>query len=554
MQILPKSISGSSTCRKRDRTGRHLRALGLSSLAVLLASMLSVETPFGIASAEAKDDAPKMGVILSNLPPRNSKTYKYLRDVAGATGGEMLPMSKSEMWMIDPGRIDMVMHVIDEQDIKVQEVSKNFNQIMSAMPDNGDMSAKMMDKMASGMMKPVMVAKLSDPGMVEYALGRGKKPMIGSQRGPGADFDEIKIPISATETVTANRTAVYTTQDGCFWQGKIAGTGLPISLMWWPGGRMSGSFTHDNKQYTIKNIDGEIHAMMEIEREKMPDEHPRMPAEYRSRYRTPDRGMNRAPVEDPKHLEDAAGASEQIPEEIAKLLESQSLMPSPQPKDKKVVIDVLFVYTKKAARHYTDIRRDIIALAAQQTTQSFRNSHIDNVEIKVAGSYMTSYDEGAGNLYNHLWRFADRGDGHMEEIHKLRNRKKADVAVLIVDSPGGCGLATRVAAFEDEAFAVVHHECATTTFSVAHEIGHLIGARHDRSLDKTGQPFPYGHGYANGVKWRTMMAYKSSCNDCPRLPIWSSPAVKIEGEAAGDPNTDNARVIFEQAARVARFR
>ena len=42
----------------------------------------------------------------------------------------------------------------------------------------------------------------------------------------------------------------------------------------------------------------------------------------------------------------------------------------------------------------------------------------------------------------------------------------------------------------NEAYAVVHHECAATSYSIAHEIGHIIGARHDRSLDQNGARSP----------------------------------------------------------------
>ena len=153
-----------------------------------------------------------------------------------------------------------------------------------------------------------------------------------------------------------------------------------------------------------------------------------------------------------------------------------------------------------------------------------------------------------------MWRFADKGDGYMEEIHPLRNKYKADVALLIVDDPKGCGLATRVFADADEAFAVVHHECAASTYSVAHEVGHIIGARHDLNLDKMMTPFSFGHGYVNGTKWRDIMSYKESCGGCPRLPVWSGPTVMVRGEPAGSPELDNARVIREQAARVAAFR
>jgi hypothetical protein len=91
-------------------------------------------------------------------------------------------------------------------------------------------------------------------------------------------------------------------------------------------------------------------------------------------------------------------------------------------------------------------------------------------------------------------------------------------------------------------------------YSLAHEIGHLIGARHDLALDDTMAPFPYGHGFVSGTKWRTMMSYKDSCDGCPRLPIWSSPLVMVRGVRAGDEKSDNARAIAGRAAVVAAFK
>ena len=184
---------------------------------------------------------------------------------------------------------------------------------------------------------------------------------------------------------------------------------------------------------------------------------------------------------------------------------------------------------------------------------SFRTSGISNVKLRLVHAYETAYVE-EGAHFDHVWRFADKGDGYMEEIHGLRDRHKADVAILIVDDAKGCGLATRVHADADEAFAVVHHECAASTYSLAHEIGHIVGARHELAMDKVMTPFPYGHGYVNGRKWRDIMSYKDSCGGCPRIPVWSSPKVLVKGEPAGTPDLDNARVIAEQAARVADFR
>jgi hypothetical protein len=131
------------------------------------------------------------------------------------------------------------------------------------------------------------------------------------------------------------------------------------------------------------------------------------------------------------------------------------------------------------------------------------------------------------------------GKGPFAQVHRLRDGKRADVVVLIVDDASGCGLSTRVAADADEAYAVVHHTCAAVTYSIAHEIGHIIGARHDIGLDPSSSPFPYGHRYVNGTKWRDIMSYRQSCNGCPRIPYWSNPTIKIRGEKGGSVDTDN---------------
>ena len=210
------------------------------------------------------------------------------------------------------------------------------------------------------------------------------------------------------------------------------------------------------------------------------------------------------------------------------------------PKPNDIIIDVIVAYTKRAARNYADIEHELVDLAVEETNKSFRLSNLGHIKLRRVHAYQTDYVE-EGTHFDHVWRFADKGDGYMEEIHRLRDKYRADVAILVVDDPKGCGLATRVRADADEAFAVVHHACAAANYTFAHEIGHLIGASHELS-------------YVNGTKWRDIMGSKESCGGCPRVPVWSSPTVLIKGEVAGTAILDNARVIAEQAARVAAFR
>src|SRR5262249_22789438 len=146
------------------------------------------------------------------------------------------------------------------------------------------------------------------------------------------------------------------------------------------------------------------------------------------------------------------------------------------------------------------------------------------------------------------------GGGPFQDVRRLRKEKRADIVGLIVGDPRGCGLSTRVAPDAEDAYFVVHHACAAITYSIAHEIGHILGARHDRLTDITETPFAYAHGYINGTKWRGMMSYQEGCGGWPPVPYWSNPRILYKGEPTGTNASDNARVILEQAERVSKFR
>jgi hypothetical protein len=106
---------------------------------------------------------------------------------------------------------------------------------------------------------------------------------------------------------------------------------------------------------------------------------------------------------------------------------------------KNVVIDVIVAYTKKSARSYSDIEQDLIALAIEETNESFRASNLGHIKLRLVHAYQTDYTEN-GSHFDHVWRFADKGDGHMEEVHGLRDKYRADVAILVVEATrlAGC--------------------------------------------------------------------------------------------------------------------
>jgi peptidyl-Asp metalloendopeptidase len=205
------------------------------------------------------------------------------------------------------------------------------------------------------------------------------------------------------------------------------------------------------------------------------------------------------------------------------------------------------------AAHYIGDPAKWITFAIEEVNNTFRNSGLGNISVRLVHSQAIDYDEAGADHFDHLYRMVD-GFGPFKDLKQLRSEKRADIVGLMLDSPLGCGLSTRVGADAEEAFFVIHHACAVVTLSIAHEIGHILGARHDRAIDDSDTPFPYAHGYVNGVKWRTIMSYNANCGGCPRIPFWSNPRIMYKGEPTGTIAADNARLILEQAERVSEFK
>lgn len=217
-------------------------------------------------------------------------------------------------------------------------------------------------------------------------------------------------------------------------------------------------------------------------------------------------------------------------------------------------IRVLVLYTPSAKNAKSNIKNTILTAVAL-TNQSFVNSQI-NYQIELVYAGQTNYTESGFDT--DLSRFRISGDGYMDEVHALRNKYSADICVLLINDCAYCGLATGIKVTEANAFCIVSTcgNCATTNYSFGHEIGHLIGCRHDPYVDLNITPYTYGHGFVYPTnEWRTIMAYVDACGSCPRLLYWSNPHVYYGGTPMGTVVLhDNARVWSERSNTVMAFR
>ncbi|MDP3070534.1 MAG: zinc-dependent metalloprotease family protein [Opitutaceae bacterium] len=186
----------------------------------------------------------------------------------------------------------------------------------------------------------------------------------------------------------------------------------------------------------------------------------------------------------------------------------------------------------------------------------------------------TRYDEtrSAANRVQDdaLTALQAEADGHMDEIHALRDAVGADFVCLALARRdfASSGLSFVLGDIDDAsnapyAFSIVEYGAIAGTTVVAHELGHLFGCAHDRAnaVGSAGA-FPFSYGYrftgTDGRQYRDIMAYPPGTElaffSNPRLLAPGSAAAPL-GIAAGQPGAaDNALTIERTAFAAAAYR
>jgi peptidyl-Asp metalloendopeptidase len=497
-------------------------ALGVGFLAILVGGERLPSD--GGASAPAHNER----LLTSDNPGDHGILNTLFKRLLGDPKCEKLSHTGAQVWTVPRSKLASLEEKLVSLGIKFALLRDDWNHILRRNTTPMSPAQKEMLAMAGRSRETVGTALMRAPeaAVAEYALT--ENPEQGNSR--------IVIPFSDDQQITLVRTSATRTDKGVVWRGKVADTSENAILQWWKDGRLNGLFGYRGHIYTVMNMGGDLHAVLEVDPKMMPRDHPT---------------LNNADV----HHSDAPMSPLVEPAVPLALPKVEPISPDQVKalQAKKVVIDVMMLYTKRAASHYMMRPDDVLALAFERVNDTFRNSGLENVSVRLVYTQAVDYDERGSQQFVDLYRMVD-GDGPFKDVRRLRDEQHADIVGLLIDDPRGCGLSTRVAPDAEEAYFVVHYACAAITISIAHEIGHILGARHDRLTDPNNTPFPYGHGYVDGSKWRDIMSYAESCDGCLRIPYWSNPRILYKGEPTGSLTEDNARVILEQAERVSKFR
>lgn len=218
----------------------------------------------------------------------------------------------------------------------------------------------------------------------------------------------------------------------------------------------------------------------------------------------------------------------------------------PDPDAGKTVVTVLFAYTPPVRAAAGDVAA-LIDRGLADTHRAYDNSRID---VRLRRVHTVEVDYTLTERLQDLTRLVRRGDGFLDEVHALRDQYEADLVVLVAHAPTATQNAA-IMATPETAFAVVYHEhLGAPNYALAHEVGHLQGARHSPESGVFDAPFPYGHGLrAEG--WKTIM----STGGLPNIPHFANPDVSYQGVPTGTPDRQNvARVLNETAVYLSNFR
>jgi peptidyl-Asp metalloendopeptidase len=394
------------------------------------------------------------------------------------------------------------------------------------------------------------------------------------QRPVVVDFGELKkdnrrleLPLFGDTKVVLVRDEKESGPSGVFvWEGEVEGQPGSMAILATTKKILFGDvMTRDSKGsfgfYQIRYLGNGVHVLKEVDQSKFPEEEGKKELQ---------RGEKAIRSRDPK---EASGFY------LARYSESRAhsevLVPTSPPtcEDPATQIDALVVYTDDARDEAggKDSMTLLIESAVRSTNRSYLKSGVTQ-RLRLVHTERVEYSESTSLL-------TDRErlvDGRVAGVRALRNTHAADVVVLIVkEHPLDCGWSKVMPTVSDgnetEAYAVVPHDCAgLPRWSFAHELGHIMGARHNRDDDDIeGKPFAFNHGLVRrsapaGSRWHTIMA--KALPECgaednepctSRIPWWSNPSVRYpdaSGELTGDADNDNHKALEETALTVANYR
>jgi hypothetical protein len=232
-------------------------------------------------------------------------------------------------------------------------------------------------------------------------------------------------------------------------------------------------------------------------------------------------------------------------------------------------IDVMVLYTPAAAAAAggSEALNNLIEMTVAETNLGYSQSGIKQ-RIQLVYQGPIAFPEEASYSMSSTLSKLTNSDGFLDDALTWRENYGADLVSLWTAQMDYCGISWQLTSIQSPnspaGFNVVNWACATGNYAFAHELGHNMGANHDRDNATGLGLFPYSYGFrytAGRSPFRTIMAY--DCSDqgmsCPRLNYWSNPNLTLENVPAGISQgsfmeADNAATLNASREFIASYR
>lgn len=355
-------------------------------------------------------------------------------------------------------------------------------------------------------------------GRIVPAADRRDAPGVKRSRVVTVDFEGMRRPgdrqmlrepgitleLFPDVTILATFERYDDVPSGVVWVGRIDGVPLSTVTLAYDESRLTGTVVMPGATYHIR------------------------PAEVAS-----DAPLSSAPLHLVTDVDQAALPREAPPVEVRFSPQQLAAAADRPMEDSADQIDVMVLYTPLAAANAGGQAgiANLINLGISEANTSYAESGVAQ-RIRLVHSTQVAYAE-SGN-FSTVLNDLRGGFGAFSGVPALRDTYGADLVALLIhpSNPSACGVAflmTQVSqAFAPNAYSVTDTSCVPG-FTLAHELGHNMGARHDWYIDNGITPYTYAHGYVNalaGQRWRTIMAYPDQCTamgfNCTRILRWAN--------------------------------
>src|SRR5215813_9536275 len=207
------------------------------------------------------------------------------------------------------------------------------------------------------------------------AKPRGDNP-VGYASAPTDPIGaEVRLPFGEGRFITLRRKGSTLREDGSIsWFGEVEETGERALLMVWDKALLTGYFAYKGTVFAVESLGGGVHAFAELNRGQQLPDHPD-PVARRDAIAT-DRSAATKPPTAP--IEPNVPA---LTEGNRKALEA-----------KNITIDVMILYTQNVAKRYIREPSDFLALAVDEANQSFKDSGLGNIRLRLVHTEAIDYD------------------------------------------------------------------------------------------------------------------------------------------------------------------